>query len=126
VFLFLPGVFLIISLFPVYRMCYQYLKFSLFRELRIEDKYIELVNIRSNTLQIIKRSELQRIIIIQSIFRIGFLSFFSYMVLYTEDRKMVVPCFIIEKEQFFKLFGPFKNTNEDRPWFPTFKKRYIR
>jgi hypothetical protein len=113
-----------LSPIPIYRMLFQYLHHSLYVELKESSDSIELVNIKVNSTSIIDKSEILKILDVHSIFTFGYLSFFSYLVLYTNDRKFIITCYTINKDEFLKQFANNTKIDAYEPWFPTIKKRY--
>jgi hypothetical protein len=118
--------FVILGLFPIpfYRMLFQYLQHSLYVELKLSPDSIELVNNKVNSLSIIDKSEIIKILDVHSIFTYGYISFFSYLVLYTNDRKFIITCYTIKKDEFLKQFANTSKVDTYEPWLPTIKKRY--
>ena len=93
-------------------------------ELIVTPDSIVLTSNKTNSQSIIKKSEILKILHVHSIFSYGYLSPFSYLVLYTNDKMFVITYYTIDKVEFFKHLGDISKVETYEPWFPTIKKRF--
>ena len=121
-----PGMFLIV-LIPSYILSYQYWKYSQNLELTVGDGYIEVLNNNSTEPIVIKKSDIQKIVSVQSMAKHHRLfSQFSYLVIFKEGNEIILPCFVVTQKDFFNCFGKYDNLGESYPFTPFIKpKNYV-
>lgn len=121
-----PAMFLIV-LIPSYILSYQYWKYSQNLELTVGDGYIEVLNNNSTEPIVIKKSDIQKIVSVQSMAKHHRLfSQFSYLVIFKEGNEIILPCFVVTQKDFFNCFGKYDNLGESYPFTPFIKpKNYV-
>jgi hypothetical protein len=126
VFLLSPLLFIPI-LIPSYILAYQYWRCSRNLEFKIDLGYIEINNTHTSETIIIKKPDIKRIVSIDPVMKNHRLfSGFSYLVVFTEDSRFILTCFLVTKTDFFQNFGTYENLAEGFPYTPSInEKKYI-
>lgn len=121
-----PSMFLIV-LIPSYILGYQYWKYSQNLELTVGDGYIEVLMSISPEPMVIKKSDIQKIVSVQSMAKHHRqFSQFSYLVIFKEGNEIILPCFVVTQKDFFNCFGNYDNLVESFPFTPFIKpKNYV-
>jgi hypothetical protein len=111
-------------LFPSYILAYQYWKTSHDIELKLGYEYIEIKNADSSEKTVFHKSEIQKIVSISPLIKHHRLfSSFSYLVLFSRGRQVVISCFLVTKDTFLQNFGPYDNLVESFPYTPFIKEK---
>lgn len=87
---------------------------------------MQIIDSKLNQTEILRKTDIQQIIYVySSLTRINsrVFVFFSHLTLVTNTKRIIIPCFVITKEEFLNHLGDFDNLLESDPYIPFIKSK---
>jgi len=120
----IPSIMILSILIPSYILGFQYFKYSINLEVIIESDCLKIIDTKLKQQETINKNDIQNIIyVFSSLTRINSNAFvsFSHLIIETNNKRIIIPCFVITKDEFFNHLGKFDNLIESDPYIPFIK-----
>jgi hypothetical protein len=115
-----------VILIPNYILGIQYLRQSKGIELKLDNDILQINRNNTNYSLSVNKSEILKVVHVNSAIRNSpAFSGFSYLVIFTNKNiQLIIPCFVISKDNFLKQLGSFENFIESYPVIPSIKPKH--